>query len=255
MLFVSFTSHVWWGSASHLLRFSVPICCVTPVKTLPKFHHASFFLLLLLCLPLCTDHWCGSVHRLHWCESSVFLFFFYFFLSPFQSFSQPFFSPSLSSPHFSPPPQHLWLISPGCQAVFVECPFADYSPRNHVAQLNYQWLQRLHLLLRHLEDALFNQPIATKTSMIVAHKETLLRYPCCPWGPAAMAGFLSVLCDVLPRKGESNTCIRELSRNMSYIFYSNTFFLFYTFSDESQVCFISFSFSSPLSPQQYRLQW
>lgn len=86
---------------------------------------------------------------------------------------------SLLSPS---PTHHLWFIRPGCQAVFTECPFGDYSPRNHVAQLNYQWLQRLHLLLKHLENALFNQPIAAQTSMIPAHKKTLLQCPHSPQG-------------------------------------------------------------------------
>lgn len=78
------------------------------------------------------------------------------------------FAPSVSSPH------HFWLIRPGCQAVFTECQFVDYSPRNHVAQLHYQWLQRPHLLLRHLKNALFNQAISAKASPIPTHKETLL---------------------------------------------------------------------------------
>ena len=117
---------------------------------------------------------------------------------------------SVLSTHPTPPLSSVpWLIRPGCQAVSTEYPFVDYSPRNHVAQLNYSWLQRLHLLLRHLEDALLNQPIAATASMIPAHKESLLGYPCCPWGPTANAGFLSVPGDVL---WEYNTCMRELCR-------------------------------------------
>lgn len=123
--------------------------------------------------------------------------------------SSPSLALSLSSPHIPPSSSVPWLIRPGYQAVSTECPFVDYSPRNHVAQLNYSWLQRLHLLLRHLEDALLNQPIAATTSMIPAHKESLLGYPCCPWGPTANAGFLSVPGDVL---WEYNTCMRELCR-------------------------------------------
>ena len=103
------------------------------------------------------------------------------------------------TPLLLPPPHCFWLIRPGCQAIFTECPFADYSPRNHVAQLNYWWLQRLHSVLRHPENALFNQPIISKAFMTSVHKETLLYCPCCPWGNTANAGFLSAPGDVLAR--------------------------------------------------------
>lgn len=101
-----------------------------------------------------------------------------------------------------PTAQHFWLIRPGCQAVFTECPFVDYLPRNHVAQLNYQWLQRLHLLLRHLENALFNQPVSAKTSMVPAHKVTFLpslrllslRHYCKLWLFVRSRGCSSLTC-------------------------------------------------------------
>lgn len=75
----------------------------------------------------------------------------------------------------STPSCHPELIRPECQAVFTECPFVDYSLRNHVAQLNYQGLQRL---LRHLRNPLFNHPIAAKISMSLVNKEAFFSCPC-----------------------------------------------------------------------------
>lgn len=119
---------------------------------------------------------CIYVHNLFFTSVLNILSFTFSWCCPLQSLSCPVSVLSTHPPSSSVP----WLIRPGYQAVSTECPFVDYSPRNHVAQLNYSWLQRLHLLLRHLEDALLNQPIAATTSMIPAHKESLLGYPCCP---------------------------------------------------------------------------
>lgn len=59
----------------------------------------------------------------------------------------------------------------------------------------------------------FNHPMAAKMNVIAAHKETLLRYPCCPWGSTANAGFLSAPGDVLPRQENlMHACLRELCR-------------------------------------------
>lgn len=251
-------------SASHLLRFSVPICCVTPMKTIPQFrHHPAFHLALWIVLH--ADHWCRSCHRPHWWESSVFLLL---SVSYSQSFFTsnllcitlslplftpvPSFAPSVSSPHFPPlllPPHHFWLIRPGCQAVFTECPFVDYSPRNHVAQLNYQWLQRLHLLLRHLENALSNQPISAKMSMIPSHKETLL--------PSLLLLSLKHYCKLwlFVRSWGSYTCIKEFCNELEkYVMTTFIFFMIIYLSFMNPVINLRCVFNR-LSPPFFCFLW
>lgn len=120
----------------------------------------------------------------------------------------------------------------------------DYSPRNHVAQLNYQRLQRLHLLLRHSENALFNQPITAKMPMTPAHKETLLHCPSLPPRHCCEClRFLSAPRDVLPTRQEKLTHPRESYAespdNVIWLplLFTILHFQFSTFSDESQVVF------------------
>lgn len=64
--FHQFTSYAWWVKMSHPLRFSMWICCITPMKTMLKFQHAHFFYFLPI-IVLYANHWCSSFHRLHLC--------------------------------------------------------------------------------------------------------------------------------------------------------------------------------------------
>lgn len=268
-------------SKSHLLRFSM-ICHITRKQChtliIPIYY-------LVLFLVLHAGHWCSSSHRHGWSESSVFFFFFNLFcpihflflsvnllcikclLSFFFFKSSPLFCPHPLLRTHHPPlpvlplPHYLWLIKPGCHAVFTECLFVDYSPRNHVAQLNYQWLQRLQLLQKHLENALFNQPITAKMSMTPAHKETLLHCPCCPWGASANGGFLSAAGDVLPGQ-DDRICAQVKSSESTMcngshcLFFMILHFSFNTFNDGSQVSFIRLFLPDFLSfPLQFRMQW
>lgn len=142
-------------------------------KTMEKFYALSFFCYYY--------YYCGFFPGHEWCFCSAFHIFLDFYLAVHRIstlLSHPFIR-SLSPLHY------LWLFRSGCQAVFSECPYIDYSPRNHVAQLNYHCLQRPLLLLRHLKNAPFNQPIAAKPSTIPAHKGTLLCCPRWPWGTTA----------------------------------------------------------------------
>lgn len=157
---------------SCLSPLSKPLYCVPHMKTKPKFHHSA------LCLVFHIGLWCGS---LPWAALTQIVSNLLFFFTSSLNCTPLFLLLTLSLPLL--PCLYLPLLSTpdslGLDATlfFAECPFVDYSPRNHVAQLKYQWLQRLHLPLRHLEDALVNQPITAGTSMIPAHKETLLFYP------------------------------------------------------------------------------
>lgn len=100
-------------------------CCVTPFKTLAKFHNVRFLLgslssflrwPLVRFLPQAASMWIICFIPLHILLFTSSLCCIAFSLPP--SLPCPSFAPSLSSSHISPPPQHLWLISPGCRAVF-----------------------------------------------------------------------------------------------------------------------------------------
>lgn len=99
------------ATLSHLLKCSVPMCCITPLETIPQFCHHHFFYLAFWLLTADVDFSTGQVDGNH--------LFFYFFLSPHNNFftlnllcitlalslftSVPSFAPSMSSPHAYPP--------------------------------------------------------------------------------------------------------------------------------------------------------
>lgn len=106
-------SSPWPVSMSLLVWFAGSIYCTTELDLSCKI-----FTWLLL-----QDFLYSS-----WCFHSFFPPHFFTYFSP------------LSAAHIVPvhfllsPPLHPGLIRPECQAVFTECPFVDYSLRNHVAQ-------------------------------------------------------------------------------------------------------------------------
>jgi len=164
-----------------------------------------------------------------------FFFFFFFLLLVSPSFSaltactasQDLICP-LSVP--PPPPSSLPPAHKAWMPCCFQCPFVDYAPRNHVAQLNYQRSQRLHFLL-------FNPPMASKASMMPTHKETLLQWVALVAPEAAAPNFSFFCPDVLPRQQNP---IRAFERPLRaaedmwygyYSFYGSTF-QFHTFNDE-----------------------